>query len=118
MLCSVKVCEGPRYCKYRNVPRGVEVEFSDVAVGLKTREGSKRIRAFSVAGSDREFAWAEAEILGPSIILVRKPAGFSAIESVRYDWGDTPDGNLCSSAGLPAEPFRTDNWPGLTTGKR
>jgi sialate O-acetylesterase len=112
------VCEGPRYCRYRNVPRGVEVEFSDVAVGLKTREGSKRIRAFSVAGSDREFAWAEAEILGPSIILVKKPAGFSAIESVRYDWGDTPDGNLCSSAGLPAEPFRTDNWPGLTTGKR
>jgi sialate O-acetylesterase len=97
---------------------GVELEFTGVAEGLTTRGEARRVRAISVAGADRKFVWAEAEVSGPSTILVKKPAGLDRIESVRYDWGDTPDGNLYNNIGLPAEPFRTDNWPGMTTGKR
>ncbi len=71
-----------------------------------------------MAAADRNFGWAEAEIVSPVKILVKKPAGFEDIASVRYNWGDTPDGNLYNDAGLPAEPFRTDQWPGITAGKR
>jgi sialate O-acetylesterase len=34
--------------------------------------------------------------------------------AVRYAWADNPDANLANGAGLPAAPFRTDDWPGLT----
>ena len=34
--------------------------------------------------------------------------------AVRYDWADNPEGNLANSAGLPASPFRSDDWPGVT----
>ena len=38
-------------------------------------------------------------------------------KSVRYGWADNPVCNLFNSAGLPAHPFRTDDWPGVTAGK-
>lgn len=114
------VCEGPRYRRSMPAPTGddVELEFTGVAEGLTTGGEAKRVRAISVAGADRKFVWAEAEVTGPSTILVKKPAGLDRIESVRYNWGDTPDGNLYNNLGLPAEPFRTDYWPGMTAGKR
>jgi len=37
---------------------------------------------------------------------------------VRYDWANNPQGNLYNKAGLPAVPFRTDQWPGVTEGKK
>ena len=38
--------------------------------------------------------------------------------AVRYDWAHNPQGNLYNKAGLPAVPFRTDDWPGQTAGKK
>jgi sialate O-acetylesterase len=38
--------------------------------------------------------------------------------AVRYDWADSPEGNLYNKEGLPASPFRTDDWPGATFGNR
>jgi len=37
--------------------------------------------------------------------------------AVRYGWADNPDCNLYNKADLPASPFRTDAWPGVTVGK-
>jgi sialate O-acetylesterase len=38
---------------------------------------------------------------------------------VRYAWADAPDdANLYNTDGLPASPFRTDDWKGLTIGKK
>ena len=34
--------------------------------------------------------------------------------AVRYAWADNPVCNLYSAEGLPATPFRTDDWPGVT----
>ncbi|MDP6358583.1 MAG: sialate O-acetylesterase, partial [Planctomycetota bacterium] len=34
--------------------------------------------------------------------------------AVRYAWAQNPDCNLINSVGLPAVPFRTDDWPGVT----
>jgi sialate O-acetylesterase len=53
--------------------------------------------------------WAEAEIQGEDVVVsspeVAKPV------AVRYAWDDDPECNLVNSAGLPASPFRTDQWP-------
>jgi sialate O-acetylesterase len=38
--------------------------------------------------------------------------------AARYAWADNPHGTLMNQDGLPAHPFRTDTWPGVTTGKR
>jgi sialate O-acetylesterase len=60
--------------------------------------------------------WASAGIEGDKIIassdVVAKPV------AVRYAWGNNPDdANLYNKEGLPASPFRTDKWPGITEGK-
>jgi len=66
---------------------------------------------FAVAGEDGKFYWADAEIDGDEVIVssghVASPA------AVRYNWADSPIGNLYNGAGLPAPPFRTDAKPVL-----
>lgn len=70
------------------------------------------IRGFAVAGADRRFFWAKAELEGDRIVVwsdrVKDPV------AVRYAWGNNPDANLFNDAGLPAVPFRTDGWKGGT----
>ncbi len=79
--------------------------FFDHASGLHARWGE--VRGFSVAGADRFFVPARAEIDGDSVRIYspRHPV------AVRYSWANNPDGNLYNAAGLPAFPFRTDAWP-------
>ena len=84
------------------------------AGGLKTSDGAPPA-GFFVAGEDRKFHPAEARIEGETVAVwsrdVPRPA------AVRYAWADNPAGNLYNGAGLPASPFRTDDWPGLTAGR-
>jgi sialate O-acetylesterase len=78
------------------------------AEGLKAVDGGK-LKGFAVAGADRKFVWADTAIEGDHVIVsspqVPKPV------AVRYGWADNPDCNLTNAAGLPASPFRTDEWP-------
>lgn len=66
------------------------------------------LTGFTVAGEDRRFYPAQAEIRGDAVV-VRCPQVPKPI-AVRYGWADYPTGNLFNSAGLPATPFRTDDW--------
>jgi sialate O-acetylesterase len=78
------------------------------AEGLKATDGGK-LKGFAIAGEDRKFVWADTSIEGDHIIVsspkVPKPV------AVRYAWADNPECNLTNAAGLPASPFRTDDWP-------
>ncbi|MEA3213122.1 MAG: sialate O-acetylesterase [Chthoniobacter sp.] len=78
------------------------------AEGLKAKEGGK-LKGFAIAGSDKKFFWADAEVQGDHIVVsspeVKEPA------AVRYAWADDPECNLVNATGLPASPFRTDDWP-------
>lgn len=83
------------------------ITLSHTGKGLKAREG--RLRHFAIAGADRKFVWADAVAKGNKVIvssdLVKEPV------AVRYAWADNPEGaNLVSSEGMPAAPFRTDDW--------
>ena len=77
------------------------------ADGLKTTDGGP-IKCFALAGEDRKFHWAEANIENDHVVVtcpqVPKPV------AVRYGWADNPDVNLVNAAGLPASPFRSDDW--------
>ena len=84
------------------------------ANGMRTRDGGP-LTGFAIAGEDRKWHWAEARIDGGTVTAwnaaVKKPV------AVRYGWADNPICNLVNGAGLPAAPFRTDEWPGITAGK-
>ncbi|QDT14934.1 sialate O-acetylesterase [Alienimonas californiensis] len=71
---------------------------------------------FAVAGPDKKFHWAKAELTGPNTVKVTAPEGVSEIAAVRYGWSDNPKVTLFNTRGLPAAPFRTDDWPGVTAG--
>ena len=130
------LANGPRYAGYTVLDNAVRVRFSDVADGLKVitsgdyavqRYGksgmnfdlvkeaeSGVLSGFQIAGADRVWHWADATIEGNEVIVsspeVRHPI------AVRYGWGSNPVCNLFNSEGLPAWPFRTDDWIGVTYG--
>jgi beta-glucosidase-like glycosyl hydrolase len=66
------------------------------------------VEGFAVAGEDRKFQWAKASVEGDKVIVcsdrIDRPV------AVRYAWANNPAGNLFSEDGLPAVPFRTDDW--------
>ena len=92
----------------RAIPEGpaVRVEFQFAGEGL-TASG-KPLQSFEVAGADRVFHPAQAAIRGDTVV-VRSPAVAQPV-AVRYAWHNAPEANLYNGAGLPAAPFRSDDW--------
>ncbi|EDY17438.1 protein of unknown function DUF303 acetylesterase putative [Chthoniobacter flavus Ellin428] len=78
------------------------------ADGLTSKGGAPKW--FAIAGEDHKFAWAEARIEGDSVVLSSSSVPHPI--AARYCWADNPAGcNLYNATGLPAAPFRTDDWP-------
>ena len=107
---------------FRNVkPSGSSAEllvsFDDAGGGLKTRD-NRKLSEFAIAGEDRKWYWAEAEIVSHNQVKVWSPSVPKPV-AVRYAFNNNPrNPNLTNDTGLPASPFRSDNWPGPTDGKR
>lgn len=91
------------------------VTFGDVGGGLKTYDGVPPA-GFAVAGEDRVFHPAQAEIVNKNRVALECDA-VAAPVAVRYAWAFNPVVNLYDSAWLPVTPFRSDDWPGLTQPK-
>ncbi len=70
-------------------------------------------RGFAIAGEDKKFVWAKAEIKKDNTIVVWSPDVSNPV-AVRYAWSNNPVCNMFSASGLPLTPFRTDDWPGTT----
>lgn len=104
------VFSGPVYRGHEVADGRVLVDFDHVGGGLVAGDGPRASpTGFAVAGADRRFVWAEARIEGGRVVvwseLVPDPV------AVRYGWADNPEGaNLYNREGLPAAPFRTDDW--------
>jgi sialate O-acetylesterase len=93
---------------------GMEIEdgkailsFTHEDSGLSARNGPA-LKGFAIAGDDRNFVWAEAQIHGGKVIVQSKSVPKPV--AVRYAWADTPDCDLFNKENLPASPFRTDDW--------
>lgn len=92
------------------------INFSESGGELITKDKYGYVRGFAMAGVDKKFHWAKAYIKDDKVIVycnaVSKPV------AVRYAWSDNPGAtDLYNTIGLPAIPFRTDNWPLKTMDK-
>ena len=76
--------------------------------GKATTTTDTVVRGFVIAGKDQKWTWADAKIEGASVI-VSNPQVPEPV-AVRYAWADNPVCNLYNKEGLPASPFRTDDW--------
>jgi len=102
---------GPWYQSMKVEGSSIRVAFDHLGGGLALSKGSAVV-GFAIAGADHTFVWADARIDGDSVVV--SSSQVSAPVAVRYAWGDDPPCNLANKAGLPAVPFRTDEWPGVT----
>ena len=83
------------------------IKFKHAEGGLLSRD-SKPLTWFSVAGADRKFHPASATISGDTVV-VRSDKVMTPV-AVRFGWNQLAEPNLINKAGLPASPFRTDDW--------
>jgi sialate O-acetylesterase len=106
------VYSGPVYESMRVEGGKAILTFKHVGGGLVAKDGP--LTGFAIAGDDRKFANAQAEIRGSEVIAwspkVSRPV------AVRYGWANYPLGNLWNKDGLPASPFRTDDFSPVTAG--
>lgn len=101
---------GPVYESMHIDGSEVRVRFTHLGSGLEARDGE--LHGFAIAGADRKFHWAEARIDGDTVVVSSGDVPHPV--AVRYAWADSPLCNLFNKDGLPASPFRTDDWPGIT----
>lgn len=83
------------------------IRFRHTGSGL-TATDHLPLRGFAIAGADRKFTWAHAEIEVDTVVVYHPDIAHPV--AVRYAWADNPDCNLGNREGLPAAPFRTDDW--------
>jgi sialate O-acetylesterase len=108
------VYSGPTYKRMKQNGDRIILSFDHTGKGLESHGGE--LKGFSIAGADRKFVWAKANIQGNKVVVsspdVPKPV------AVRYGWADYPVVNLFNKNGLPASPFRTDDFPMITKSKK
>lgn len=86
----------------------ITVSFAHANGGLTSMTGGP-LTGFEIAAADRQWHPAEARIVGETVVI-SSPAVTQPV-AVRYAWKDWPAYSLANAAGLPATPFRTDDWP-------
>jgi len=105
------VYSGPIYKSMEIDGEKIILHFDHVGGGLVAGP-DEPLKGFAIAGADHKFVWADAKIDGDSVVVSSDEVSTPA--AVRYAWADNPVCNLSNKEGLPASPFRTDNWPGIT----
>ncbi|HUG10774.1 MAG TPA: sialate O-acetylesterase [Opitutaceae bacterium] len=107
------IAHGPVFRSMEREGNSIRLHFDHTEGGLRMR--GDQLGEFSVAGEEKEWHWADARIDGDSVVVssvdVPEPI------AVRYAWQANPLATLENGAGLPAAPFRTDDWPGVTEGR-
>jgi len=103
---------GPLYSSMKVEGDKIRLRFDHVGGGLIAKGGGA-LTEFTIAGADQRFVSAQAVIDGETILVssprVNKPV------AVRFGWSNTTEPNLYNKADLPASPFRTDDWPMITS---
>jgi sialate O-acetylesterase len=108
----------PQYKSMEKQGNKIVLTFDHVGQTLYTFDVAKPV-GFAIAGSDKKFVWADAELVGTDKIdkIAVSSKDIADPIAVRYAWADNPVCNVYSRNGLPLTPFRTDDWPGVTAGK-
>jgi len=104
------VASGPRYLNQKIEGNKIVLNFDSTGSGMMPAKPGK-LDAFAIAGADKKWHWADAEIAGNKVIVSSKDVPTPV--AVRYAWAMNPSQRnlLYNKEGIPASPFRTDNWP-------
>ncbi len=95
---------GPLYQSVKIKGNQATLSFTHTGKGLRARNGE--LKGFTIAGADKQFVPARAEIKGDKVIVYSESIAIPV--AVRYGWSNVPHVNLYNAEGLPASPFRTD----------
>ncbi len=107
------VSMGPIYRSMEKNDRKIILNFDHTGSGLEIKDKYGYLKGFTIAGEDKKFHWAKAWLDGNRVVVYSDKV--TSPVAVRYGWADNPDDvNLYNKEGLPASPFRTDNWKGIT----
>ncbi len=110
------VADGPVYQSMQNEGDKIRLSFQLDGSNIRSTDKYGFLRGFAIAGVDQKFHWAIAYPEGNTVVVF-SPAVTQPV-AVRYAWSDNPGQlDLYNDAGLPALPFRTDDWPLSTKGK-
>lgn len=101
------IYSGPKFKSAKIEGIKIRISFDNIGSGLKVKDKYGNVRGFAIAGVDKKFIWARAWQEGNELVLMSDE--IKSPMYVRYNWENTPDGNLYNQEGLPATPFRTDN---------
>ncbi|MFK7908584.1 MAG: sialate O-acetylesterase [Chitinophagales bacterium] len=103
------VYAGPSYKSHKVKGNKVHIELEHIGSGLVVRNKYGYVNGFAIAAKDQQFVWAKARIEGNEIVVWSDSIDVPI--AIRYAWADNPgDVNLYNEEGLPACPFRTDDW--------
>ena len=108
------VSSGPVYESMSIRGNTVRLRFKHAESSLAAGGGGP-LHGFTIAGDDRIFYEARAAIEGDEVVITSEKVARPV--AMRYGWESCPKCNLFNTAGLPASPFRTDTWPGVTVGR-
>jgi len=95
---------GPEYDSFRIDKSRVVLNFKHIGGGLVAKDGP--LKGFTIAGADKKFVEAKAEIVGNTVVVSSDHV--TAPVAARFGWANVPDVNFWNKDGLPASPFRTD----------
>jgi sialate O-acetylesterase len=108
------VYSGPMYQSVKFEGNKAIITFTETGSGLVAKDKYGYLKSFSIAGADHKFVWAKAFINSDNSVVVYSDEVKNPV-AVRFGWANNPDDlNLYNKEGLPANPFRTDDWPGIT----
>jgi sialate O-acetylesterase len=112
------VCDSPRFESMEIKDGKATLKFKDTNGGLRAVD-AREIQGFAIAGEDKKWHPATAEILrdSPDQVVVSSKDVPNPV-AVRYAWADNPVCNLYNKTDLPVTPFRTDEWKGVTDDAR
>ncbi len=96
---------GPTYQSMAVVGNQIKLNFN-FNLGIKSE--NNELTGFVIAGEDKIFKPAKATIKNGAVFLMND--SISRPVAARYAWANEPKANLTNTSGLPASPFRTDNW--------
>jgi sialate O-acetylesterase len=112
------VYSGPIYDSMTVEENNIRIKFKDLGSGMTLASSpaangeilpaSTELTGFGIADANQNFVWAKAVLDGDTVVVSSDKIDHPV--AVRYDWAQNPSGNLYNKQGLPASPFRTDDW--------